>query len=189
MESIERLLLEEPTNLYIALGVAELALLAVWHSRRSRGLAMALAAPPLLALAVLLADVLVKTDREQIAQALQAVARTGERGEVDAARPYLADDMRLVRGSISADRDAALEIARAALAFWPVKRVKLQRLETTVEGDRAASDVEAQLTSRREETLPTAWRVQWVRTRDGWKILQVELVRPAWAAGGGLLPF
>ena len=89
METIKTVLFEDPTSLYVLLGVVELVLLAMWIKRRTRAWAVRLAIPTAVAVAIFGLSALVVTDREYITRAMHEIAADCGAGSVEAAGKYL----------------------------------------------------------------------------------------------------
>jgi hypothetical protein len=178
-EWIQSWLFENPLPVYLLMGAATLVAGLMYRARRTRPWLTLLVACPLVAAAVGLTAHLVKTDRERIAEAMQALAAG-----------VLAHDRRPVELYIdpachtpTAGGDAVLDKPRLlALAeqAWQaqVDKIGVGSVETIVAGDNATTVVSTEVGSRRGDAITLKWRLQWARRPAGWRIVQVELLGP-----------
>jgi hypothetical protein len=84
MDILRHLFLQNPLNLWIALGLAEIVTLIVWWQSRSRRAAIGLAAFPAAAIAVGLLAWAVETDYERLVRTLDVMARAADTGDAEA---------------------------------------------------------------------------------------------------------
>lgn len=184
MEGIKSLLFEDPLYLYIALAFAELALVAVWHSRRTRRLALFLAVPLLVGGLVFAIEGLVVTDREQITAAARDIARCIQDGTYTGIPPHLDEQFRVdMRGIPPINRvldKPAVEVAcRAVEAARNIQRIKFNQVRVEITGDRAKMHINTMIISgdKGEHRSPVIWDLHWVRIDGRWLIREVEKPR------------
>ena len=188
LTAMERYLFEQPWWTVTVLALAEFVLLAAWRSRRRRAWLLAAIAPPVLAAAAVLTAYLVKTDREQIAEAMEAIGRSVESGKLDGARAYLDASVRapLPAGG-GLNRQEIVARGEDVLRRHPVSKMSLDDVKTTVNGPNATTEVVTRMTfvggsPVGGEALQISWRLQWVRRAEGWRLTRIELVKPFWLA-------
>jgi hypothetical protein len=169
MESLGRLFFEDPLYVYITLAFAELVAGAIWHERRSRQWLKALAVPPILAGIVLAVSTLVVTDREQIIQATERIARNVEAGNVAAAEVYLDDDY----DGLGFSKAGVLAVGKEVLKNYRVKRVGFTRFTVEVTGADAAVRLDTLITLDNGVRTTLVWDVRWIKRPGGWRILHV----------------
>ncbi len=179
METLKRLIFETPLAIYIILVVAEAAVAAIWHGRRTRKLALALLVAPVLGLAVGLTSYLVETDLEQINSAMSDIARSVESGDLDAAVEHLDEPcLAPLSGGGKISKDEIILAGRTALRRRPVERLQTVGPVTTITGDKAITEVKVRIVLESNECVDTAWRLEWARREAGWRIVRVEIVSP-----------
>jgi len=186
MDTLIRVLFEDPWPLYVALGVAEGVVGVLWYRRRMPRLGSALLAGPVLAgLAALTAHAVV-TDREQIADTLARIALHVEAGDMTSVGRYLDADCRgRPDGKDPLTKAQILDAGRRTLKKFPVTGVQLTRIVTTV--DRAAgsavSDLYTTIFFRNPmiagRSANVDWRLEWAERPAGWRITAVSIVAPA----------
>jgi len=186
MDTLIRVLFEDPWPLYVALGAAEMVVLILWYRRRTPRCAWALLGGPVLAGLLALTAHWVVTDREQIADALAQIALHVEAGDMDAVGRYLDADCRgQPGGKRPLTKAQILNSGRRALKRFPVTGVQLTRIETGV--DRSAGKAASNLYTTLHFKIPTIggqyaavdWRLAWAKRGDGWRITAVSIVSPA----------
>ena len=91
METITRVLFEEPFWFLVGLGLVEVILVAAWHERRTRGLARALVLPIAIGMIVCLTAALVQTDRERMIGSLKRLAADLTAGRIDVLKETVRD--------------------------------------------------------------------------------------------------
>ncbi len=181
MESVTHLLLENPTKLYVALGLAEVVVLCVWFWRHSRPWGWAGLALPAAAVGVGLLAHFVQTDREQIDAAVgQAIAHL-EAGRIDAATECLDERIAL---SGSADRTVRkylfVPLVKLALSADPIAKILATTPATEVDADTAVTRLSATIICESGAGVKgSAWRLDWARRQGGWRITRIEIIEPA----------
>ncbi len=184
METLKRLLFETPPAVYVILVVAEAAVAAIWHGRRTRRWAMALLVAPVLAAMVGLTAYLVETDMEQINSAMVEIARSVEAGDLNAADVYLDPSCHApVPGGKSLDKDELIQIGRMALSRRPVKQLRTIGPETRITENKALTKVKVRIILESGEFVDTAWCLEWAKRKSGpgeagWRIVRVEPLYP-----------
>lgn len=174
METVKFLLFENPVPVCVAMVIAESVVLAIWCVRRTRRSAVALLLPPLLAGAVVLAGGLVKTDREQIVQALGEIAASAEAGHLRAAGDYLDRDCQMPVGGATLNRQEMIELGRSALGRHRVQTVAPRRVRVTVADERADATLITVVTLAGGERFAMDWEVTWAKRQEGWRIVHVR---------------
>lgn len=179
METLKRLLFETPLAIYIILVVAEAAVAAIWHGRRTRKWALALLVAPVLGLAVGLTSYLVETDLEQINSAMSDIARSAESGDLDAAVEYLDEScLAPTTDGKTISKNGIILAGRMALRRRPVERLHTVGPVTTITGDKAITEVKVRIVLESGEGVDTAWRLEWSKCDAGWRIVRVEILSP-----------
>lgn len=164
---------DSPTYAYVALVAAEVVLLAIWHERRTRKLALALGVPILLAGAVFVVEAMVVTDREIIEDATRQIAHDLVEGSTASVELYLDDEF----GGTWASKKLAIGAAKVAIMVYKVCSIRFGRLEVEVDGDEAKMDVVTRMTieaEAMEAPVVIGWDVRWIRRDVGWRIVQVR---------------
>ena len=190
MESIKSALFENPTYIYVALGVAAVAAGALWYERRRPKFASALAAVVVVAAAVFVTEMLVVTARERISAALYEMADQVQSDATPAQRTEAIeaalDDAVIVDlpdrfGEMDMDKQRALAAGRLVLAGGTIKSVRVVKLEVTVDRRHARSDFTTVIRydTRDLGVRPGAviWCVHWIKRDAGWRIIRVEQPR------------
>ncbi len=168
METLKRMLLEDPTWLYVGLSVVLLVQLVLWRSSRSRRALVGLAVPVGLAVAVFAISTLVQTDREQIIESSEQIVEHFNQGQYTEILPYFDDQFTtsLPWGSIP---DALIESAEARVAQAGIREVKITNIRVVVSGNFADSVVNVLITSE-AGNVPTVWTLRWAKIGEMWKI-------------------
>jgi len=175
MDAIARALLEDPSSIYVILGMAELVILAGWALQRTRGWAKAALAPILLGVCVGLLAMLVVTDREQITRNLTDIASRAEASDVAGIGAHLDGQCTAVlfaRGPL--DKSATLEWASAMMAAPGVASVNVFDVEVTVTGHKAVSTFDTAVSLRNGWRGRLAWQLDWIERPDGGRIVRVR---------------
>jgi len=197
MDTVRRYVFESPLNVIIALAIVEVAVVWAWRSRRTRRRAWALLPAPALALALGLTAALVRTDREQIASALKAIAAATESGDIDSAAIYVDPDCRSPGpGRTLISKAVLLEIGRRALDRWQVSDVRVSGVKTNLAGPNATTELRTRVRFRSQgvqQWIFIGWRVQWAKRPAGWRVMRVEVTYPEFMQNlqfrlGGALP-
>ncbi len=184
METLKRLLFETPLAFYVILVMAEAAVAAIWHGRRTRRWTRALFVAPVLAVAVGLTAYLVETDMEQINSAMTDIARSVESGDLNSADVYLDPSCHApVPGGKPLDKDELIRIGRMAVSRRPVKRLITVGPRTDITGDKATTQVKTRIILQSDEYVDAEWRLEWARRETGpngacWRIVRVEPLYP-----------
>ncbi len=126
MNELKRVLFEDPAYLYVAMAVAELALAGIWYERRSRRIAMLLAAPILLAGVVFAIERAVVTDREQIIANFREIVSDVENGGTAAFEKYVDDEF--TGGGYITDKESALNRLKLEINRNRITRIKITRM-------------------------------------------------------------
>jgi len=185
MDTIQSVLFEDPTSLYVLLGVVELIFLVMWFKRRTRAWAVRLAVPAAVAAALFALSSLVVTDREYITNAMHEIADDCGAGSVEAAGKYL-DAAAIVSlpdpyGGEQLTRDKALAGGRLALKAMRVRHVRYVRLTVKVDGEKATVNASTLIQYGRSTGEGGAtgliWDIEWAETPDGWRIMRVHKPR------------
>jgi hypothetical protein len=179
MDTLKSLFFEDPTALYIALGVVELAMFAVWYGRRAGRLLVAMTIPPVLAVIIALVAHLVVTDRERIHDALSAISDSAVAGDLKAAETYLDPNLRgPMRGATFMNRDRWLTVGRSMLERYKVESVKLNQVDTTIAGPNATTRLEMTVTVKDYGPVRIGWQIQWAKRPDGWRVTELTVLHP-----------
>jgi len=180
---LREILFENPLKPYVVLTVAEVTLAALWCTRRTRRTAAALVVPPVLAAAVGVTAHLVVTDRERIASALEVIGRSLESGDPGPVATCLDPTCLAVARSGRIIRRAELiALGRSAPQRYGVTRIRVGDIETRIDGDRAVTSLTTHVRMGRGtlagSDFTAAWRLEWIKRGDGWRITRVEAVYP-----------
>ena len=176
---MEEILFENPLPLYLLLLVVEALIVAVWLARRSSRWKLAMAIPLLLGAASALTAHLVVTEREYVAAALQEMAAGAQVGDFGPVDRYLADDCRMpLVGRSPLGREAVLAACRAARKRYGVVLVKPTDVVTFSDAGKIVTNARTTVGLATGEMFRLRWRLQWVRTDDGMRIVEVELLEP-----------
>ncbi|MFA6134146.1 MAG: hypothetical protein WC869_09055 [Phycisphaerae bacterium] len=168
MEALKQAFLEDPVYVYIFCAFAELVLAGWWYERRTRRAALAMLAPPALAVLAFAIATLVATDREQIIHATHRIARDLENNSLQAAEHYLDPNYTGLGGN----KAGALEAGKAALARGEIEKIRFTSMTVEVTGDRARMHV-ATIVELAGGKAALVWEVLWAKGPKGWRLLQV----------------
>jgi len=160
------------------MAIAEVVILLIWVIRRTRRSAIALLAPALLAGAVVLTAKLVKTDKEQITQALHEIAASAQGGRLRAARGYLDPACRMDLDGQPIGRREMIALGEGLLKRHRVEVVGIAALEITVAGRQAAATLTTIVTLAGAGRFALGWETDWARRQEGWRIVEVRPVEP-----------
>ena len=94
MDLINYLLFEDPTALWVVLGVAWVVVLVLWRRSHSPGLVRPLVVLPLAAVGFLVLDLLVETDHEAVLRSLGVMAKAADGGDAAAFMERVSPDYR-----------------------------------------------------------------------------------------------
>jgi hypothetical protein len=183
MDTIKVVLFEDPTSLYVVLGVVELFFAVMWFKRRTRAWAMRWAITVAVGLAVFGLAALVVTDREYVIDAMHEIADDCEAGSVQGVGKYLDADAVLdlpePYGGVELSRAKAMVAIRLALKALNIKDVRYTVLTVAFHGEKAnvhAATLVGLGAGGKEGagTVPLTWDIDWARTPDGWRITRVH---------------
>jgi hypothetical protein len=183
METIETALFEDPFVIYVILGLAATAMIALWHSggRSGRWLATRLVIVACLAAGAFAVERLVVTDREQIQLALRDIASSVPAGRIDHAMTYIDENYRGWGSSRVVPAPAARAVVAAAVklavANYQVRYIEIGKPRIGVTGKLAECKVVAIITYMSEGRLTRhiqAWNVKWIKRPEGWRIEGAE---------------
>ncbi len=179
METLKRLLFETPLAVYVILVLAEAAVAAIWHSRRTRRWTLALLVAPALGVAVGLTSYLVKTDLEQINSAMADIADSVEAGDLNGAVEHLDEScFAPTSGRKIINKDEIILAGRMALRRRPVERLQTVRPVTTITGEKATTEVKVRVILESSEYVDTVWRLEWAKRKPGWRIVRILALYP-----------
>jgi hypothetical protein len=175
METVQRILFENPTALYVALIVGEIALIATWFKYRDRRKLLYLLVPPALGLAVYTVERLVVTDHEQILLNCRTIARAIEADDLDAVVPYL--DTTLT--GTWQTREDAIKAGKVFLAANRIQSIRLNFADFQPANHRAEMFATSYLEFSTGEAAgrgatPLAWRIHWIQKGGRWIIDDVD---------------
>jgi len=180
MDTIETMLFEDPFYLYLALGMGVVLLAGTWFRRRETkwlmwALLLVVAGAGLFAL-----ERAVVTDRERIRMALDDIARCVQTGDIDAASEYL--DPKFTGwgvGALRMGRAATVLAIKGYRSAYGIAQVKYvgDRPVTLLDKDRAEGTVQTVViygTGDRTGRVLLAWKLEWVKRPEGWRIRRAE---------------
>jgi len=177
MDSLRRVLFEDPFTVYLVLVFVEIALVGAWYAQRRRVWLGRMLVPVALAGGAFLLERAVVTDREQIRRALEETAAAAERRDFAAFASHLDEKYRGCGGR----KPEAVALAEASVLKYKIRQVKIAGdPQIDVAGD-----------SRADATVRTivcyaagaggagryalGWRLELVKRPDGWKIRRGEM--------------
>lgn len=180
METITRTLFEEPFWFLVGLGLLEVVLVAMWHGRRTKGLARALAVPIAVGIVVILTAALVETDRERLVATMERMTADLEMGRIDVLTETL-DEKVLVNlgeyGGRGLDKAQTVTAAERSIKQYAVSRIRLSNVVTEM-SDRPVMDVTTIIFSDAPgfsgRPAPLRWRMHWIQREGQWRILEIE---------------
>lgn len=176
MTLIHQILFERPLQLGMVLAVVLLSLVA-WRMRRpgraaDRALLIGIAA----AIALMIVQYLVKTDREQITALMTSLARASDVEDIDTIAAALDRDYRLD----GLDRDAVIAWVEATLANVDVDQPYIAHAEITFPTAETATAIvtarcELTIGSLRRRGIQSLWQIDLRRRAPGhWTITGVD---------------
>jgi len=182
VDRLKTILFEDPTELYVLLGLLEVVLAFIWAARRTRTAALRLIVPPVLGVLAFGVSELVVTDREEITAALGEIAADCQAGQVARAAFYLDPEARVSLpppvGGVNMAKGPALVAGKAALVGFGVTAVDLGRVKVEVTGEEARVQAVTFIARRRGAAdggkIPLTWDMDWGRRPEGWRILRVR---------------
>lgn len=190
MDRLSEMFFENPVRIYVALGAVEAVVLIVWVLRRTQWWGRCLLIAPVVAVAVGLMAHFVQTDREQIRRFLTTSVVHVEAGDADAAAACLDNDFS-VPGPLgqSIPREVFVEYARVVLRTTPLEKIVVHRLDTQVDGRKAATELVVTIVTKSMGGVRNAkWRIDWVERDKGWRIIRLQAVEPDWLAKTTMRP-
>lgn len=166
---------EDPTYVWITLVFAEIVLAALWYEKRTRGWALSLAAPVLLAGIVTLVAWLVVTDREQILNVSREIAAAVEDGQAERIPQHLDEDF---SASILGQRIARARVVaycNSQTRQWGIKSITFHKPNVEVTGDEATMNLTTFITYGRDGGGKTSmiWEVLWIKRSGRWRVSEV----------------
>ena len=174
VDTITTALYEGSIWLYVALGVIEAVLVAVWRARPGRWAVIALPVPVVLAVVVFVVSDTVVTEREQIIAAARAIAKDVEAGKTDALAQYLDDGYHGFCGT----KPQAVKACELAIAQHGLGLVRFRRLEVQVSGSTAQMQATTLIVSSKRHAPRSSvehnWDVRWAKRPQGWRIVQAR---------------
>ena len=178
VDTLQLLLLERPLAVFVALVFAEGICLVVLYARRTRRALIGAAVPVVLGLIVAVLSVVVTTQRERVAAALEGLRLAVVAG--DGAGFAAGIDQDYDDGVYPKDKMVGtVARTRAVLAL---RDVKFSDIQIEVDGARAVVDCRAVLHVRENPPgrglILTRWRLWWARRSDRWRLMSSRLVEP-----------
>ncbi len=180
METLKTLLFEDPTALYVALGLAEVVLAVMWFMRRHRPLLYWMLGLVALAGVLFAVERLVVTDREQIVLNAREAAQRLEANDVAGACEFLDDPCRgqfreaQVTVGETLARDEIRMLGEHILRANPVRRVGFGKFTIDVTGNFAKMDVMTILEfsggEMKDQKFSLVWELHWVKKAGKWVI-------------------
>jgi len=172
---MKQLLFEDPMPIYVALGVIEIIMAAVWYRGRVKRVAIALAIPPLLAGGFLAMDLLVVTDREKLDRSLREIAADIQQGDIKGAMEFLADDF----GGHYGTTKGAAEACEKAMKTYGIRKVSVTSAQTELLNDsmakvQARTIVEFEVPGFGQGRQAIDWTIHWALRNGQWKIIDVN---------------
>lgn len=185
MQALRRALFEDPLTIYVALGMIEIVLLAVWHRSMTPRRLLVLAAPLLLGGGVFWIERLVVTDGEVIVAALEEIAEgvSADPPDLGPARTYLGDDaavdLALGPDTMGMSKTRAIAQMRSLIRRYGVTSVAVLDTHVRVTGNSARVTFSTNVTYRTgrkttRQTYALTWTVDWKRRQEGWRIIGVD---------------
>jgi hypothetical protein len=180
MEILKALLFENPTLLYVALGLVEIALAVMWFMRRHRPLLYWMLVTIAAGGMFFALERLVVTDREQIVLNVREAAGRVEANDVAGACEFVDDPCRgqfqEAQASVgeTLSRDAIRMMGEQVLKANPVRRLGMGRLTVDVGNQTARMDVmtiiEFSGGDLSNQTYLLVWEFRWTKKAGKWVI-------------------
>ncbi|HUS92725.1 MAG TPA: hypothetical protein VM695_12785 [Phycisphaerae bacterium] len=171
MQSIRETLFEDPFYLYVIFAVGGVVCLGMWRARRQAKWLLATALMALLAGGAWTLARYVVTGREQVLAVMDTMAEAAQRHDAEALIRHVDDHYR-GWGLRKLGLYAAVKTAMVARNIQKVSFLGRPNVEVT--GDRADSTVRIVVLYGGEGDAvgryPMAWKVEWIRRPDGWKV-------------------
>ena len=180
MQTITRVLFENPWPIYVALGVIELVLLTYWRRVRTARAAKRLIGPPVAVVLILVVAMLVVTSRERLIQAVEHLGRDAAVLDVDAAEEHFHQDFELVSSARTIGRDRAIAACRLAIEEHRISSVEFVDFDVKMDGETGQVVLITQIWSggAPDSNKPMIkWTLYWQDGPAGWKILRVDSPR------------
>lgn len=164
---------ESPLYVYFALALGELVLGVLWHERRTRKFALAMIAPPVLAVLVGLVAWLVVTDREQIESAARDIANAIEQNQTQRIPAHLDADFTASVGGMPIRKEGVVMVCNSNIERWGIDRVTFHKVDVQVDGSRARMHLTTFLTYDGGQRSGLIWDLEWINRGGEWLILKV----------------
>jgi len=180
---IIRLLFEDLTILVMAEFIALMVVLTIHRRRMTRRTRRAVWITLACCASLILLNRLVVTDRERAVNAVTAMARAVDDGDVPAIAEGLDEGFQYSNW----DRAEFVAELNQKLQQWRVDRAQLGRFEVQIEGDVAQVSFRASCdwhgSNQSQTGVASSWALELVRRPDGWKLRRVvsAKVGPAYA--------
>ena len=171
MDAIKHLLFEDP--LYIALGAIEIVLALWWRSSRSRRVAFATLAPPLVGICLWIVSTCVVTDRERLMIATKEISTRLMRDDWNGVGEFLADDF----GGYFRSRQEAIETAKLSKERYGVTAIHPEIRKTELFEGRAKMNVRTVIQIGNAEVagaFTVDWVVDWAIRDGNWRVTSVD---------------
>ena len=178
MDLLRTAFFEESFTVYLVLVLVEVALFGAWYGRRRAVWLWRMLLPVALAGGVFFLERAVVTDRERILAALDEMALAAERQDIDALATHLDEHYR----GWGLRKIGAVALAKASVLRWRIRKVDfLGKREIELQGkQRADGTVRVRVHygagGGRVGGVPLAWRLEWVKRADGWKVRHATLL-------------
>lgn len=176
VDTITTALFEDPIWLYVALGVIEAALVALWRGRPGRRVTIGLLVPLVLAGAVFFVSRAVVTDRERITAAARAIIQDIRRGNTDVLAEYLDDEYRGFCGT----KPRAVETCRLAIGRYGLRAVTVKQMEVQLVGLTAQMQMTTLIVPSKRHAgsrlVRLKWYVRWANRPQGWRIVEATVM-------------
>jgi len=184
MDTLTYLFFEDPTTLWILLGLAELIALILWAQTHSRRAVTALILFPVVAVLLGLLDFAVETDREAVLRSIATMDRAAAAGDAEAVIERISPDYRTDRFN----KDALAAAVRAGLSQVRVEpSVPTLRKESAPAGTTVFRVTETYrfqpAPGSRMDVSPewenVTWEATFKKDKDGqWRLASAMAIRP-----------
>ena len=175
MEALSRLVFEDPSALYWALGLAQAIMLVMLYFRRTRRVKRLALLPAVLAGIVVLVAALVTTERERLGQATGELVGSFREVDLAAMEQIIASDF----ADRHYDKAELLEAAKTAAGRFPVETVEITAKRVELDGDTGKVRVWVTLDAwGGGRKVPTVWTLWWARRDGQWQLTSIRLEEP-----------
>ncbi len=175
METLKTIFFENPWQVYVFLGIAELFLLFFWRSRRTGKAVIRLLYPLAAAGVVFAVATLVVTVREELIMTLNDLEQHASALDIDAVAEYFDDDFRLSSRGRRVDRTMAVIVCKRAIKRYRVSEVEFLNTRIETNGSTGTAELITQIISDSNEATPAMkWTFHWRYGPDGWKVILVD---------------